>query len=132
MHSESQIPIEPILNRERHTSYQRYENTNEMLNRYEKKHKIQPHRNTLKETEKENHERQRRNSENMAPNKSPYLEMPSVIALSPGKEKVKNKDLGSVIESLNNKLNNYIEFNKLEDTYRRFKLDFVQLKKNMG
>jgi hypothetical protein len=40
-------------------------------------------------------------------------------------------DIGSIIDNLNSKLSNYIQTNNLEDTYRKFKLDFVQLRRNM-
>ena len=68
------------------------------------------------------------------PNKIPYLEeMSSFLGATnknmikdcePAKDKNKQKmkDFGSILENLNTKLNNYIECNRLEDTYRNFKL----------
>jgi hypothetical protein len=41
------------------------------------------------------------------------------------------EDIGSIIDNLNDKLSKYIQTNNLEDTYRKFKLDFVQLRRNM-
>ena len=119
--------------------YDRYDKENEPRNRIYHNYELRERDNKKYSKENYNYAKNyRNNSENVAPNKSPYLEMPSIIdpnATSPTKDRLyavsRNKDLGSVIENLNNKLNNYIEFNHLEETYRTFKLDFVQLKKNM-
>lgn len=77
-------------------------------------------------------------TENLGPRRSPYLEMPSLPGeheKSMGMEMKgggdEKSDIGNIIDNLNSKLSNYIQTNNLEDTYRKFKLEFVQLRRNM-
>ena len=88
----------------------------------------------------ENRLRKAQNSENTTPNKSPYLQMPSFPNMDAEVRQyqerggIKNstvKNIGDMIDSLNTKINSYIENHHLEDTFRKFKLDFVHLRQNM-
>ncbi len=57
--------------------------------------------------------------------------MPSIQLNKTEVEPTGKGDIGTIIDSLNSKLTNYIQTNNLEDTYRKFKLEFAQLRRNM-